>query len=439
MDTWSQIQERLKNELTTPSYQMWFATASQKAVDDGVVTVEVHNSFAKDWIESRYKHLVNDYATQIRGKKTRVKYVLAPETGEDSPTPIEESELDDHASKNGHRLNPKYTFDHFVIGDSNKFAHAACLAAAKHPGKAYNPLFIYGGVGLGKTHLLQAIGHEILARYPTSEFIYTTTESFVTDVVEAIKNNRVQDFHNFYRSVKVLLIDDIQFLSGKERTQEELFHTFNVLYDVGSQIVFTSDKPPKQLKGIADRLKSRFEMGLQADIQAPDLETRIAILEKKASQEQVNVPQEVINYVASHGFTNIRELEGSLIRLVAVASLSGSNLNLSSAKTALRDMIPKTTKTITVEDIISTVASEFQVSPDDIIQRKRTVDIAMARQVSMYLAREMTDLSLKAIGEKFGGRDHTTVMYACDKIVGMREDSETVDNRITDIISRLDA
>lgn len=439
MSTWSQIQERLKNELANPSYQMWFATASQRSEEGGTLTVEVQNTFAKDWIESRYKRIVNAHASQITGRSMKVLYVLAPQTEEDSPTPIDENELDDHASKNGQRLNPKYTFDHFVIGDSNKFAHAACLAAAKHPGKAYNPLFIYGGVGLGKTHLLQAIGHEILERYPASEFIYTTTESFVTDVVQAIKNNQVQDFHNFYRSVRVLLIDDIQFLAGKERTQEELFHTFNVLYDVSSQIVFTSDRPPKQLKGIADRLKSRFEMGLQADIQAPDLETRIAILEKKSSQEQVNVPQEVINYVASHGFSNIRELEGSLIRLVAVASLSGSDLNLSSAKTALRDMIPKTTRIITVEDIIATVASDYQVSSNDVIMRKRTIDIAMARQVSMYIARELTDLSLKAIGEKFGGRDHTTVMYACDKIAGMREESESLDRRISDIIARLDA
>ncbi len=428
--------DKLREKVSIPSYEMWFSSSKLVSESEGRVVVSVATDFAKDWIQSKYYGMIKDIAEEITSQKMDVVFVVSKEEKLNSPPPEEETTI---AAKNGQLLNPKYTFDSFVIGNSNKFAHAACLASARNPGKAYNPLFIYGGVGLGKTHLLQAIGHEILSNHPSSDLIYTTTESFTADVVRAIKDNKIDEFHKFYRTIKVLLIDDIQFLKGKERTQEELFHTFNELYNVGSQIVFTSDRPPKQLMGVTDRLKSRFEMGLQADIQAPDLETRIAILEKKSHQEHVEVPQDVINYVASHGFSNIRELEGSLIRLVAIASLQNMDLTLSSAREVLKDMIPKTTKRITVDKIIESVCNYFKLTKDDIITRKRTNDVAIPRQVAMYLARELTDLSLKAIGEKFGGRDHTTIMYARDKISQLRNKDDAMDTAVGDIISKLDS
>ena len=436
MDIWTKIQDRLRSEVSAPSYEMWFSSSKLVSESDGRIVISVATDFAKDWIHSKYYKLIKSIADNLTKTNTDIVFVVSKE---ESSTASQPEEVVAESAKNGQFLNPKYTFSTFVIGNSNKFAHAACLASAKNPGKAYNPLFIYGGVGLGKTHLLQAIGHEILAHYPSSDLIYSTTESFTADVVNAIRNNKINEFHNFYRTIKVLLIDDIQFLAGKERTQEELFHTFNALYDVGSQIVITSDRPPKQLRGITDRLISRFEMGLQADIQAPDLETRIAILEEKSIQEHVKIPSEVINYVAGHGFSNIRELEGSLIRLVAIASLQNMDLTLSSAKEVLKDMIPKTTKRISVENIIDSICSYFKLVNDDIIERKRTNDVATPRQIAMYLSRELTDLSLKAIGEKFGGRDHTTIMYACDKISQLRAKDDAVDTAIVDIISKLDS
>jgi len=413
---------------------MWFSTSQPVSESDDRIVVSVVSEFAKDWLQSKYYSRITEIIRELTNKEMDIVFVVS------RPEPVTtqsfEPDINNHS---GSFLNPKYTFSSFVVGNSNKFAHAACLAAAKNPGMAYNPLFIYGGVGLGKTHLLQAIGHEILATSPATDLVYTTTEKFTMEVIDAIKNNRVSEFHDYYRTVKVLLIDDIQFLTGKERTQEEFFHTFNALYDLNRQIVVTSDRPPKELSGIADRLRSRFEMGLLADTQPPDLETRIAILQKKSNIEHVYIPQEIINYVAGHGFSNIRELEGSLIRLVAVASLQNKELTLESAREVLRDIIPKTTKSISVDKIIDEVCRFFKISRDDIVARRRTNDIAIPRQIAMYLARQYTTESLKSIGDKFGKRDHTTVMYAHDKIENQRRSDQTLDAAINEILSVLES
>jgi chromosomal replication initiator protein len=427
MNIWHKVLEVIKKDVTVPTFNMWFQTSELISEIDDRIVVSVPSEFAKDWLQSKYYGTIQKILHDITDRNIDVTFIIRR-----MDLPVEAVE---EQSSSSQVLNPKYTFESFVVGNSNKFAHAACLAAAKNPGRAYNPLFIYGGVGLGKTHLLQAIGHDILSKQPQFDLIYTTTERFTTEVITAIKQNKISDFHEYYRTVQVLLIDDIQFLADKERTQEEFFHLFNVLYDKNKQIVVTSDKPPKELKGIADRLRSRFEMGLLADIQPPDLETRIAILQTKASQEHITIPQEVINYIATHNYSNIRELEGALIRLVAIASLQNEEITLSMARNSLKDIIPKTSRQITIKQIVNETARYFNIAPEDLINRRRTHDIAIPRQIAMYLAREFTGESLVNIGESFGGRDHTTVMYAHDKIAGQRKSDQVVDTAIVEILS----
>ncbi len=430
MNIWQKVLQVIQQDVTRPTFEMWFATSELLSEGDDRIVVSVPSEFAKDWLQSKYYSNIQSILHDLTGKEVDITFVVSrPEVHEKEP---------EEPQNSGHLLNPKYTFSSFVVGNSNKFAHAACLAAARDPGRAYNPLFIYGGVGLGKTHLLQAIGHEILSRRPGADLIYTTTEKFTNEVIYAIQQNRINEFHEYYRTVEVLLIDDIQFLAGKERTQEEFFHTFNALYDRNRQIVVTSDRPPKELQGIADRLRSRFEMGLLADIQPPDLETRIAILQKKADMEHVDIPQEVINYVAGHSFSNIRELEGSLVRLVAVASLQNREITLDVTREVLRDIVPKSSNKINIARIMEEVSRFFKLDVKDLTARRRTHDIAIPRQIAMYLAREYTDDSLISIGEKFGGRDHTTVMYAYDKIALERKSDQALDAAIHEILSSLE-
>lgn len=428
MNIWQKVLEVIKKDVTVPTFSMWFQTSELISEIDDRIVVSVPSEFAKDWLQSKYYSTIQNILHDITGRNIDVTFIIRRMDVQNEPT-------EEPSNTNTQVLNPKYTFESFVVGNSNKFANAACLAAAKNPGKAYNPLFIYGGVGLGKTHLLQAIGHDILSKQPQFDLIYTTTERFTTEVIQAIKQNKISDFHDYYRTVQVLLIDDIQFLADKERTQEEFFHLFNVLYDKNRQIVITSDRPPKELKGIADRLRSRFEMGLLADIQPPDLETRIAILQTKASQEHMTIPGEVINYIATHNYSNIRELEGALIRLVAIASLQNEEITIQMARNSLKDIIPKTSRQITVRQILNETARYFNIQPDDLVNRRRTHDIAIPRQIAMYLAREYTGESLVNIGESFGGRDHTTIMYAHDKIAGQRKSDQVVDTAIVSILS----
>ncbi len=327
-------------------------------------------------------------------------------------------------------LNPKYTFDTFVIGSGNRFAHAASLAVAEAPAKAYNPFFIYGGVGLGKTHLMHAIGHYVLEHNPNAKVVYLSSEKFTNEFINSIRDNKAIDFRNKYRNVDVLLIDDIQFLAGKESTQEEFFHTFNTLHEESKQIVISSDRPPKEIPTLEDRLRSRFEWGLITDITPPDLETRIAILRKKAKADGLDIPNEVMLYIANQIDTNIRELEGALIRVVAYSSLVNEDMTPELAAAALKDIIPNAKpRMISILDIQKAVGEHYNIRLEDFTAKKRTKSIAFPRQVAMYLSRELTDFSLPKIGEEFGGRDHTTVIHAHEKISSDVQKGSTITTR----------
>jgi chromosomal replication initiator protein len=335
-------------------------------------------------------------------------------------------------------LNPKYTFSSFVIGNSNRFAHAASLAVAESPAKAYNPLFIYGGVGLGKTHLMHAIGHYILASNPNAKVVYVSSEKFTNELINAIKDDKNEEFRNKYRNVDILLIDDIQFIAGKERTQEEFFHTFNELHDANKQIILSSDRPPKEIPTLEDRLRSRFEWGLIADIQVPDFETRMAILKKKADVENLNVANEVMGYIATKIKSNIRELEGALIRIIAYSSLTNREVTVDLATEALKDIISKKQgKHVTIDSIQDVVSSYFNLRVEDLKSQRRTRNVSYPRQIAMYLSRKLTDMSLPKIGEEFGGRDHTTVIHAYEKISGNLKTDDSLQHTINDITKKV--
>ncbi|MFM7013542.1 MAG: chromosomal replication initiator protein DnaA [Actinomycetota bacterium] len=336
------------------------------------------------------------------------------------------------------RLNPKYNFDNFVTGGSNRFAHAAAFAVSETPAKAYNPLFIYGGSGLGKTHLLHAIGHYALNLYPKIKVRYVSSEEFTNDFINAIQNNRTAAFQAEYRDIDVLLIDDIQFLQGKDQTQEAFFHTFNTLHDHNKQVVITSDLPPKELTGFEERMLSRFEWGLITDIQAPELETRIAILRKKAENEKIKVPDEILEYMAARVASNIRELEGTLIRVTAFAALNRTRVDMNLVQTVLKDIVPLGDETIIApNDIIAEVAKYYSITPSDLFGSSRQQAVAQARQIAMYLIREQTNLSLPKIGQLFGNRDHTTVMYANKKVTDLMSERRSLYNQVTEILNRV--
>jgi chromosomal replication initiator protein len=335
-------------------------------------------------------------------------------------------------------LNPRYTFDTFVVGNSNRFAHAASLAVAEAPARAYNPLFIYGGVGLGKTHLMQAIGHYVLEQNPGSKVVYVTSEKFTNDLINAIGKKSMVEFRDRYRNIDVLLVDDIQFVAGKESTQEEFFHTFNALYEANKQIVMSSDRPPKEIPTLEERLRSRFEWGLTTDIQPPDLETRIAILRKKAASDSLEIPEEVLSYIANRVHSNIRELEGALNRVIAVASLSRRSISVEIAEEALKDIVGSVRqRQITIEMIQNAVANHYSIKAADMRSKKRTRAVTFPRQIAMYLARELTDSSLPRIGEEFGGRDHTTVLHAYEKIQRMLQKNPSLQKEISQLVQEL--
>ena len=396
-------------------------------------------------MEKRYKDLVINSIEAACSKTYELEFVIASELQEVE----EKNEENKNTSKKdgisvtvndemSSTLNPKYTFDSFVIGNSNRFAHAASLAVAESPAKAYNPLFIYGGVGLGKTHLMHAIGHYILQNNPNAKVVYVSSEKFTNELINAIKDDKNEEFRTKYRSVDVLLIDDIQFIAGKERTQEEFFHTFNTLHEANKQIILSSDRPPKEIPTLEDRLRSRFEWGLIADIQAPDFETRMAILKKKADVEKLNVPNEVMVYIATKIKSNIRELEGALIRIIAYSSLTNREVTVDLATEALKDIISnKQNKSITIDLIQDVVATYFNLRVEDLKSQRRTRNVAYPRQIAMYLSRKLTDMSLHKIGEEFGGRDHTTVIHAYEKISESLNKDESLEHTINDITKKL--
>ncbi|MFS0878655.1 chromosomal replication initiator protein DnaA [Metabacillus niabensis] len=442
-ELWSKALDEIEKKISKPSFETWLKSTTAHSIKGDTLTITAPNEFARDWLESRYLHLIVDTIYQLTGEEFSVK-VIIPQNQKDNDfvpnSPIKQinSHDDEQIELPQSMLNPKYTFDTFVIGSGNRFAHAASLAVAEAPAKAYNPLFIYGGVGLGKTHLMHAIGHYVINHNPSAKVVYLSSEKFTNEFINSIRDNKAVDFRNKYRSVDVLLIDDIQFLAGKESTQEEFFHTFNTLHEESKQIVISSDRPPKEIPTLEDRLRSRFEWGLITDITPPDLETRIAILRKKAKAEGLDIPNEVMLYIANQIDSNIRELEGALIRVVAYSSLINKDINADLAAEALKDIIPNAKpKIISISDIQRIVGQEFQVKLEDFKAKKRTKSVAFPRQIAMYLSRELTDSSLPKIGEEFGGRDHTTVIHAHEKISKMLQTDEQLQKQLKEITSLL--
>ncbi|HEY0827018.1 MAG TPA: chromosomal replication initiator protein DnaA [Bacilli bacterium] len=440
-DLWQQVLAVIRLKLSKPSFDTWMKSTKALIFNESQLVICAPNNFAREWLETRYIKQISSAVFDLFGNQVDIKIVIqeddltAATTGAiPVPNPNIETRKAVQEEKFSHMLNPKYTFDTFVIGSGNRFAHAASLAVAEAPAKAYNPLFIYGGVGLGKTHLMHAIGHYILEHNPACKVLYISSEKFTNEFINAIRDNRGESFRNKYRSIDILLIDDIQFLAGKEQTQEEFFHTFNALHEERKQIIISSDRPPKEIPTLEDRLRSRFEWGLITDIQPPDLETRIAILRKKAKAENLDIPNEAMMYIASQINTNIRELEGALIRVVAYSSLINEDISSHLAAEALKDIIPPNRPyVITILDIQQKVSDFFGIRMEDFQAKKRTKAVAFPRQVAMYLSRELTDFSLPKIGESFGGRDHTTVIHAHNKIT----ESIKLDQELYNIINNI--
>jgi chromosomal replication initiator protein len=428
-EIWQLTLSELSKDLNKPSFETWFNLTKPVSFENGCLVIEVPNDFTKEWFESRYRNQIVKALKEVTEVDNRVSFIISSDFHDKKETDLPENYFynnsdfkpqqntdDNLKNKYISNFNPRYTFETFVVGMCNRLSHAASLAVAESPARAYNPLFIYGGVGLGKTHLLHAIGQYTLINHGFSRVFYFSSEKFTNEFINAIRDNKTLEFRNKYRNMDVLLIDDVQFLAGKEQTQEEFFHTFNTLHDNNKQIIISSDRPPKEIPTLEDRLRSRFEWGLITDLQPPDLETRSAILKKKALSDSIDIPDQVIEYIAGKITTNIRELEGALIRIVAYASLSNTPVTLELTESALQDIIFARKKNITVDTIINATAENFNIKPEELLSKKRTQDIAMTRQTAMYLCRMLTDLSLPKIGEEFGGRDHTTVLHAFKKI-----------------------
>lgn len=435
-DLWDRCLENLKKDLNRQSFETWFKPTKASLMEKNTLKVQVPNEFFRDWIRDHYQPQIQKALKSVHPEQLEIQFEVdpaaAPKAGslELPLTPSSENKLTvetvekprltmptptKSSSDSEFILNSKFNFESFVVGNSNRFAHAACLAVAESPARSYNPLFIYGGVGLGKTHLLQAIGNFVVEQNPNIKVLYISSEKFMNDFIQSIQSGRQQDFRNKYRTVDVLLIDDIQFWEGKEATQEEFFHTFNVLYEAQKQIVATSDSHPKEIK-LEERLKNRFEMGLITDIQEPDIETRIAILRKKAESEGILVPNEVTVFIANHAKANIRELEGSMLRVIAFASLTQQEITLELVKEVLKDSLPNEERRISVDAIQRVVAERYNCKFSDMKSKKRTKQIAFPRQIAMFLSRELTSHSLTEIGAAFGGKDHTTIIHAYEKI-----------------------
>ncbi|MDD3698685.1 MAG: chromosomal replication initiator protein DnaA [Atribacterota bacterium] len=438
-DLWIKTLSLLEKQVSVPEYRAWVENIQPLSLLDHRLTIAVPSELSKEKIEKKYVETIRYAFQKVAGvnfPNLEIGLVVKP-----SSTSLGEEVSSFSSSVAGEdrlSLNPRYTFSTFIVGNSNKFAHAAAMAVAENPAHSYNPLFIYGGVGLGKTHLMHAIGHHVLSNNPQTRIVYASSEKFTNELINSIRDDQTEAFRQKYRHVDILLIDDIQFLAGKERTQEEFFHTFNTLHDAFKQIVITSDRPPKEIPTLEDRLRSRFEWGLIADIQPPDLETRIAILSKKAELEKFELPSDIIYFIAMNIPSNIRELEGALIRIKAFCSLNKITPTLEVAQEVLKDLLPRQeTSSIPISLIQKVVAEHFNIKPALMKAKKRTKEVAYPRQIAMYLARELTNYSLPSIGEEFGGRDHTTVLYACEKIKGDIESNPQLFQEISELIEKI--
>jgi chromosomal replication initiator protein len=433
---WSEVSTRLREALNDATYTTWFSEAAPGSLDGEAFVILVPNDFTRDWIEGHFRGLIEAVVREGLGENRQVRIVVRELQ---AVSPARDVRLPPRPVRSLEGLNPKYTFDSFVIGSSNRFAHAAALAVAEAPAQAYNPLFIYGGTGLGKTHLLQAVAAYVTEHSNDFTARYVTSETFMNDFINSLRDKRIEGFKQRYRHYDVLLIDDIQFFEHKERIQEEFFHTFNSLYEAGRQIVMSSDRPPRDIATLEERLRSRFEWGLITDIQPPDLETRIAILRKKVKTDGIHVPDEqVLTFIASRVSSNIRELEGALTRVVAFSSLTGRPMTVELAQDVLRDVFPQGEQAaVSIERIQELVSERFGLSLEELCGERRSQNIVYPRQVAMYLSRELTDSSLPKIGKQFGGRDHTTVIHATSKVARMIREDRSVYNLVQELTARI--
>jgi chromosomal replication initiator protein len=434
---WRHFLEEIRTRVQQQTYDTWFRTIKFGGIDGEELILEVPNQFISDWISEHFIDVIRRATALVFGQGLKISFRVDPILEKDlQPEPLEPRPVriyERHAN-----IDPRYTFDTFVVGKSNQLAHAASQAVAEKPADAYNPLFLYGGTGLGKTHLMQAIGNALRHHNPQARICYVSSEKFTNELISAIQQNATMAFREKYRSADLLLIDDIQFLAGKERTQEEFFHTFNALYEARKQVVMSSDRPPIELRMLEDRLVSRFQWGLVADIQLPDLETRVAILKTKAEIEGIHLPEDVALLIAENVSSNIRELEGSLIRLLAFANLMKAQITFTLAQQVLRDFIrPDLRKRIDAPAIVRTTAEYFSTSVESIKGKRRTNAIVVPRQVAMFLCRKLTDMPLTEVGKAFGGRDHTTVIYACERVQQMSEDDPEIRRAVQEITERL--
>jgi len=437
-DLWEQVKERVRSHIDEQRFSTWFSPTTQGSFADGVLVVSVPSKFFRDWLNENFQVLIRETASAIAGRECNVIFqpterkVVEEERPRQDDLPFTRT-----IHHGGTILNNKYSFDTFVVGSSNQMAHAASLAVADGHSKTYNPLFLYGGVGLGKTHLLHAIGHRFLERNPGARVTYLTAETFINELINSIRYERMPSFRSRYRNMDLLLIDDIQFIAGKEKTQEEFFHTFNSIHESHKQIVLTSDKVPRDIPDLEERLRSRFEWGLVADIQMPDLETKIAILRKKADQNSISIPDDVALFVASSIKSHIRELEGALIRLGAYASLSNREITIEFARETLKDVLAASERTITIDEIKREVVSYFGIKTTDLVSKRRTQNLVYPRQIAMHLCRQLTSSSLPVIGKMFGGRDHSTVIHSLNIIAQKMKTSIEVQNTIETITKRI--
>jgi chromosomal replication initiator protein len=430
MNQWDRILHHVERRVNPHSFNTWFRPTRLESAEDGRIVVRVPTRLFRKRLTETYGQILQGVLVEVGMENARIEYICVEQDAQEG-VPSSQARLDfDSVS---HQLNPRYTFDSFVVGGSNQFAHAAAQAVADQPSKSYNPLFLYGGVGLGKTHLMQAIGHTLKKRNPSLRLTYVSAEKFTNEVIASLRFDRMSSFRDRFRTMDVLMVDDIQFIATRERTQEEFFHTFNALYDQQKQIVISSDCPPKEISAIEERLRSRFEWGLIADIQPPDLETKIAILQKKAESERVRLADDVAEYIARSIKSNVRELEGALIRLIAFASLTGAEVNLGTAQQVLKNIIEIQEKKVTIEQIQKRVGEHFGLRAQDLKVRSNSKVIAFPRQVAMFLVKQLTSASLPEIGRQFGGKHHTTVLHSIHKIENLRR----VDKDLNKTINRL--
>jgi chromosomal replication initiator protein len=435
MNAWDQIKLSLSEKISAEAYQNWFTETRLQQSDGDAISVSVPNEATKEWMEREYAESVHAVIKDLKLPIRQVSYeISSASVTSNSHTDFNPTVSDNLFQSPVSQLNTRFTFDNFVVGSCNQFAHAAAKAVATMPSRSYNPLFIYGGVGMGKTHLIHAIGRSLIENYGGMRIVYTTSERFMNQMINCIKLDRMPQFHQHYRSADVLLIDDVHILGGKERTQDEFFHTFNELYDHQKQIVISSDSSPKNIPGLVERLRSRFEWGLMVDVQPPDLETKMAILDKKAELDGIKLPEDVRIFLATKTKSNVRDLEGALIRLIAYSSVSGGTINLAMAQQILKHLVHGPDRRVTVEAVIRAVAERFSLHPSQIKQKTNAHNISYPRQIAMYLMKELTDASLPEIGRAFGGKHHTTVLHSVNKIEELRQKDADLNRTIHSLI-----